>query len=371
MKKFSSSKIAILFFAAPVIVNLIPNKEAVTMKVSKGFDQVLWPEANYTMRNTDFLGYDTFRFAMPRVEFAELDLSFGSAFQMLRSILIPSSIIGKIFSNPSSKPDQAVNIFDAYFKSTWVKPVDILDARSRDIDFNRAGFNLITDDVFANFDWDDIGSTEVLEKLHQAIIPHLKKYYPNATRFLIGPPVKRSATSLKAINGPHLDFSPDDAVREKFHEEHEIHTEHVITRCIMGYCDNNEEELRLVLGAWVPTMSTPVCDKPLAIMDASTISPDDVTTVKAKTNVLGKTQHLMFAFPKWSAVHKWYYYSYQTPSEMLLFHHYNRDKTNVWGNPHSSFTVSGCGDEHESRKSIETRIAAFFPKESKEVNETL
>ena len=99
-----------------------------------------------------------------------------------------------------------------------------------------------------------------------------------------------------------------------------------------------------------------VFDKPLAIMDASTISPDDVTTVKAKTNVLGKTQHLMFAFPKWSAVHKWYYYSYQTPSEMLLFHHYNRDKTNVWGNPHSSFTVSGCGDEHESRKSIEMRF---------------
>lgn len=365
MKKFSSSEIAILFFAAPVIVNLFPSKEAFTTKVSKGFDQVLWPAANYTMRNTDFLGYDTFRFAKPGVEFAELDLSFGSAFQVLRNILVPSRIPGKIFSNQSFKSNQAMNIFDAYFKSTWVKPVDILDARSRDIDFNRAGFDLITDDVFATFDWEEIGSSEVLEKLHQAMTPHLRKYYPNATRFLIGPPVKRSATSLKAINGPHLDFSPDDALRENFHQEHEVHAEHVITRCMLGHCDNSEEELRLVLGAWVPTMSTPVCDKPLAFIDASTVSPDDVTTVRGKTDVLGKTQNFLFAFAKWRPEHTWYYYSYQTPSEMLLFHHYNQDKTNVWGNPHSSFTVSGCGDEYETRKSIEMRIAVFFPKESK------
>ena len=110
-----------------------------------------------------------------------------------------------------------------------------------------------------------------------------------------------------------------------------------------------------------------VCDKPMAVVDASTTSADEIKTIKVNiptARMTGKTsQPFMFGIMQWNPFHKWYYYPYQKPNEMMLFHHYNRDKTHIWGNAHSSLMVPGCSDEYETRGSTELRIAVFFPRE--------
>lgn len=154
-----------------------------------------------------------------------------------------------------------------------------------------------------------------------------------------------------------MDYVPDDILREEFYSRNEIPENQKVVQCLMGHCTNEGEELGAILGAWVPTMNTPVCDKPLAVIDASSSSPDDVTTITASVpdmKLWGKSLQQQFAIVNWNPLQRWYYCSYQTPSQMLLFH--------VWGNPHSSFIVNGCGDEYETRGSTEMRNAVFFEK---------
>lgn len=364
MKKFSYSELAIIF-AAPTMLAMIP-KHAITNKVSSKMDSLM-PTSNYTMIDNDIIGYDSLRFSRPGAKFETLDLSFNTLSKLLWQLVIPSSIASR-FQSQSYDLDQAKTIYDAYQRSTWTQSVDILDARDRALDFNRTGFDLITDEAFSTFDWDNIASAEVQEKLHNMMAPIIDHYYPNATSFFIGPPIKRHALSLKATNGPHMDYVPDDEMREAFYANNEIPTNQKIVQCLMGkgHCKQEDEELGAILGAWLPTMNTPVCDKPLAIMDSSTSSPNDVTTITASVpsmKLWTKPLSQMFAIVNFNPLQRWYYYSYQTPNEMLLFHHYKRDKTHVWGNPHSSFMVSGCGDEYETRGSTEMRIAVFFEKE--------
>jgi hypothetical protein len=51
-----------------------------------------------------------------------------------------------------------------------------LDARELENDFNRTGFDLLTDDEFAAFEWEKMGQPEVQKKLHDIMAPHVHKY---------------------------------------------------------------------------------------------------------------------------------------------------------------------------------------------------
>jgi hypothetical protein len=237
-----------------------------------------------------------------------------------------------------------------------------------DNDFKQTGFDLMVDSAFSEFDWDNLDRPGAMDEFYDMMTPHIKKYYPNATQISIAPPFKRAKLSLRAVNAPHLDLFPDDEYRNRFYEEHGVEENQMLLKCLLGHCDTEDDELGVILGAWVPVMRTPVCDKPLAMMDASSSSVNDVTplTVKIPTGRLfGKTwTRFMIAAINWTPKQKWYYYPYQKSNEMLVFHHWNRDKAHAWANPHASFTVSGCGDEYEPRVSVEIRIALFFAKES-------
>jgi hypothetical protein len=85
----------------------------------------------------------------------------------------------------------------------------------------------------------------------------------------------------------------------------------------------DHDELGLILGAWVPTIKTPVCDKPFAfaVVSADSSSPEDVSVISAtilSTERFGKSRQQMFAIINHDPNHKWYYYPYQKPNEMLL-----------------------------------------------------
>jgi len=331
---------------------------------NRGFD--IWPAANYHMEGTDFIQYDSFRFARPGVEFSDLEFSVSSTFQTLWNYIVPSHIMDKLFHRQTFKSQKAMSILDAYFKSTWTQPVDILDARKRDIKFADTGFELFKDDAFMNIDWDKVDTPEVMQQLEEIMTPMIKAQYPNASRLKFSPPILRTAVSLRAVNAPHIDYVPSDEMREAFHAKNPVHKNQKLMPCLLGQCDTEEDQLGMILGAWVPTMKTPVCDKPLAIMDASSSTADNVTPIVSRAKLFRRTLSQMFAIINWSPSQRWYYYSYQKPNEVLLFHHYNKDKSHAWANPHSSMTVSGCGSEYESRSSTEVRVIVFFPKDKEE-----
>ena len=361
---FSSVELAMLICATPVI--LMTSKDTITKKISAGIDSIM-PTANYTMSNNDVLGYDSLRFAVPDMEMVHVDFTVGSILQTFWHIIVPTTLADK-FKSQSYGLGAIENVYDTFKKSTWTQPVDIFDARTLDNDFNRTGFDLITDDAFPTFDWNNVDQHEVMEKLHKIMKPHISNYYPNATRILIGTPIKRNTLSIKIINSAHIDFVPNDEQREAFYKKNKFPGYQVI-QCLLGNCDTEDDEFGTILGAWVPTTKTPVCDKPLAMLDASSISPEDVSvasvTIPSLQRRFEKPVQQMTGIIKHKPEHKWYYYPYQKSNEMILFHHYNRDKRNVWGNPHSGLTFSGCSNEYETRSSVELRIAVFFPKEPK------
>ena len=361
MKKFSTTQ-TILAVAAPVMLTLTPSinlKAIAAMGVT-----YITPTPNYTMTaGNDVLGYDSLRFAKYADEVTELELNLGKLAKTLLHSIIPSSMASGLSLQDST------SVIEFYQKRTWKQPIDILDARTADNDFNRTGFDLINDDTFSKFDWDAVESSHIPDELYEMMAPHVYNYYPNATHFLIYQTFKRTAKALKASNAPHIDVCPDDDERDAFFAEHGYSPEQTTLKCLAGQkeeCQREGEEVGAVLGAWLPTTNTPVCDMPLAVMDSSSSTSDDAITIVKLTNEFqSKTlRHQLIPLVNYEPKQRWYYYSYQKPNEMLLFHQYSRDKTHVWGNPHTGFSLNGCSDDYESRASFDMRIAVFFKKES-------
>lgn len=361
MKKFSYTQAA-LAIAAPVMLALTP-RELTLGRIcwldilGIGLDFIT-PIPNYTMIGDHVIGYDSLRFVKSGEE-SELflDVSVRTLASQLFQSIFPSSSASRFPTKDS------LSFFEFYQKRLWTRPIDILDARTADIDFDRTGFDLISDDAFSMFDWDNTASSQVQDKLHDMMAPHIYNYYPNATHFIINHVAKRKARAVKATNGPHMDINPSDDEREAFYADHEINAGQKALSCLMGRedeCIRDGEEIGAVLGLWVPTMNTPVCDKPLAVMDSSSsTSSDTVTTIKA--SIPGRD--MIFSGINYDPKQRWYYYPHQTPNEMLLFHHFKRDKTHIWGNPHTGFLLTGCGDEYATRASTEMRVVVFFKKD--------
>jgi len=118
-----------------------------------------------------------------------------------------------------------------------------------------------------------------------------------------------------------------------------------------------------MLGIWKPVYTkNPVCDHPLAVMDARTFdSARDERPAPAHINLgglfrynqlLGKIVH--------NPEQRWHYYPFQEETEVLVFTHYTKGQS--FANPHGSFANSNCPEGYQSRVSVEVRAAVFFPK---------
>ncbi|KAL7558391.1 hypothetical protein ACA910_015285 [Epithemia clementina (nom. ined.)] len=99
----------------------------------------------------------------------------------------------------------------------------------------------------------------------------------------------------------------------------------------------------------------PVCDHPLAVMDASTLQPQHGRSnrifidlhVHTVTNLKGEISH--------GPDQKRYYYPDQTANEVLVFSHYHKNQKGCGrqhqhqhrlGNPHGRFQNPYCPDSH-------------------------
>ena len=101
-----------------------------------------------------------------------------------------------------------------------------------------------------------------------------------------------------------------------------------------------------------------ICDRPLAVMDASTFEPKFQTRMEFLVNIFLFWFNNLGGGIAYSPKQKWYYYSFQTDREVLIFHQYSKGK--FFANPHSSFFNKNCPKDTESRVSVEARVALFF-----------
>jgi len=128
----------------------------------------------------------------------------------------------------------------------------------------------------------------------------------------------------------------------------------------LGEGDTEDLQLGVLLGVWKPlSPAAGVCDFPLAVADSRTFRPEQQFRHKVQINLFpGFTVNVLGGSIQYQDDQTWYYYSHQTPLEVLVFHQYSRGKW--FNNPHTSFLNRNCPADSEERVSVEMRLALFF-----------
>merc|ERR1719433_554380 len=116
-----------------------------------------------------------------------------------------------------------------------------------------------------------------IKKFQEEMEPKIMELYPDTTRLQWTYNVVRGGDTYgaqpAAVNTPHLDYTQDDEARVEFHERFPRHELMKEQELLLGKRDVNytdgDPEMQVMLGVWKPIyMETPVCDKPLTVMDA-------------------------------------------------------------------------------------------------------
>lgn len=241
--------------------------------------------------------------------------------------------------------------------------VSIWDARkaSEQISFERSGFMLLTmEKPSETTKWED---QEDIEKFQKEMEPKLRELYPATKRIVWTYNIVRGGKKLMdqkaAVDGPHLDYSQNDTARLQFYDVWPINEQAKELPMLVGDYDSEDEKLGVILGIWKPVyMDTPVCDHPLAVMDASTFHPEHERPYRLHINFGYFRYDSLTGAIVHDSTQKWYYYPFQTSEEVLIFTQYTRGKWRA--NPHSSFKNPYCPGKYDTRKSIEMRVGLFF-----------
>ena len=261
------------------------------------------------------------------------------------------------------------NNYADYAESGEKHNVTILDARkSSPGSFHETGFTLVSLDTEPiTTDWRTSHyqtDTPDVMHFHKQIEPYIKELYPQAKKMYWTSNVIRGGDNLgdqpRAVGGPHLDYYQDDEARLEFHKEFpEIDVPRSEAKLMMEKLDDEDHKLGVILGVWKPLSPAKVCDYPLALMDARTFQPENMSPNKLHLQLFpGFTVHNLNGAISYDEDQKWYYYSYQTPLEVLIFHQYSKGKW--FNNPHLSFLNKNCPKESEERISVELRLGLFF-----------
>lgn len=120
------------------------------------------------------------------------------------------------------------------------------------------------------------------------------------------------------------------------------------------------EEARIVqLNLW-RSLSDPVLVAPIAIVDGSTVAPDDLVACDiVYPDRVGEIYELHH-HPR----QHWYYFPNMRPFEVLAFKGYDSaTDASVRFTPHTSFAHADTRPDDPPRRSIEVRTISFLPKE--------
>ena len=352
----------------PIYILCLPLAPLAVYMIPSGGDILKFEPSPFILQDNDLIGYNL-KFVEPGFKKFEVVAGPSTLFSLAVQFLVPAYWREKLGIEKNS-------IQHTYDK-LYSRPVDILDARTRNTGFNQTGFDLMNIEGVDSVDWD---APDALHRFEAILEPHLKALYPTATRFIYNNPIHRgngksafASIQKRVIDVPHADYSPIDEEWEEFDARYpDLHDGQIVKRAFLGEEDTDNDEFRIILGMWLPTrMKTPVCDRPLIVMDARSGSPNDTTTVETHTYIPGKLTHHMSSLISYNEAHEWYYYPYQKSNEVLVWHHYSKYDKTFWSNPHTGIYNSQCSDDYESRSSTELRVAVFFPKSEKKRIETI
>ena len=244
--------------------------------------------------------------------------------------------------------------------------VTILDARKVSPgNFHETGFTMVTldkepvtTDWRATFQFTD--KPDIMH-FHKQMEPYIMELYPDTKKIWWTINVVRGGDKFgdqpRAVGGPHLDYYQDDQARLEFHKEFpEMDGEPGRElRMLMGKMNKDDLEMKVLLGVWKPLHPAKVCDYPLALMDARTFKPENLAKNKVHVNIMpGINFHSLGGAISFNEEQKWYYYSNQTPLEVLIFHQYSKGKW--FNNPHTSFLNKNCPKDSGERMSVELRV---------------
>jgi hypothetical protein len=102
-------------------------------------------------------------------------------------------------------------------------------------------------------------------------------------------------------------------------------------------------------------------DRPLALCDASTIAAADLQVGGARVTAPDESQvENEVAFQRFSARHRWYWYSKLGPDRLLVFCGFDSDASTPSMVSHSAFANSECPADAPPRVSVECRCFAFW-----------
>lgn len=245
--------------------------------------------------------------------------------------------------------------------------VTIHDARQSPGTFHETGFTLIKlDQEPETKDWRY--SSEDIHLFHHLMTPYLQDLYPQAKRIEWFGNVRRGGEEAKDLprsSRAHLDYHQDDEERDKFYRQFPLPPRIMMgdrsePRALLGHLDTEDEKLGVILGVWKPLSPSQICDYPLALMDARTFEPKNQILNYLHINMIAFIYNNLNGGITFSPTQKWFYYSRQTPLEVLVFHQYTKGK---WlANPHTSFLNKNCpgGTESEERMSVELRVGLYF-----------
>ena len=249
--------------------------------------------------------------------------------------------------------------------------VTIHDARKKSPgSFHETGFTLIDlEEDPATTDWRTPSTTNEdadIKKFYAQLEPHIMKLYPQTKRlqwtFNVlrgGLPTsfgKEFGDQPRVVN-PHLDYHQNDTARLAFHEDFPA-MKGQEAELLMSLGDDDSSKLGVLLGVWKPLRPERVCDFPLAFMDTRTFDNEHQNLNKLHVSLGPSTFHNLNGAVSYSPTQMWYYYSFMTTREVVLFHQYSKDRFFV--NPHGSFFNKNCPEGTEKRTSVEIRVALFF-----------
>lgn len=152
------------------------------------------------------------------------------------------------------------------------------------------------------------------------------------------------------IHGIHMDYT----VNSEWHEYLALH----------GETEPANPKRVIALNFWRPLVEGVIENNALAVCDARTVQPEDVTelmvygygTPAYSWHDIGISTYSVNSSPR----HTWYYYPRMTRDEVLIIKSY--DSAGVVGKtcPHTAFVNPDASPDAEPRRSIELRVLCFI-----------
>ncbi len=233
-----------------------------------------------------------------------------------------------------------------------VRQVSIRNARARAVDFSldREGFILAPQPSAVGDFYDD----DEIAAVYEAEVKALIQSAAGAARVEVFDHTRRAAS---------LEVQKARMIREPASIIHNDYTARSGPQRLRDHFPDAPHEAETLLrrrfaivNVWRSIGGT-VNSTPLALCDASSVTPEDLVSVKRQAkDRIGEIQ-----LPIYNPAHRWYYFPELRPDEALLFKTYDsatdgRARFTI----HTSFEDPAAAADAPPRESIETRCFVFF-----------